>query len=102
MRFWVAVTRNESESDDRLKRTAAGDRIAFYSPRPRQSFTSIGEFKESGVDVLSRGEAPVKPLIDTLDFIRDKKSWGAFFRRGFFEISESDFHRIENAMVRLP
>jgi hypothetical protein len=103
MRFWVAVTRNsESESDDRLKRTAASDRIAFYSPRPKQSFTSIGELTDSRVNVLSRGDAPVRELIESLDFIRDKKQWGVYFRRGFFEIGESDFRKIESAMVPLP
>ena len=30
-----------------------------------------------------------------LDFIRDKRSWGVFFRRGFFEINESDFRTLE-------
>lgn len=99
MRFWVAVARNEGESDDRLKRTAASDRIAFYSPRPKQSFTSIGELTEGGLSVQSRGEAPVKSLIESLDFIRDKKNWGVFFRRGFFEISEADFRKIEKALA---
>jgi hypothetical protein len=103
MRFWVAVTRNgESESDDRLKRTASSDRIAFYSPRPKQSFTSIAELTGSSLNVVSRGEAPVKPLLESLDFIRDKKQWGVYFRRGFFEIGEADFRKIESAIVRLP
>ena len=98
MRFWIAVARNEGESDDRLKRTAANDRIAFYSPRPRRSFTSIGELTEGGLNMQSRGEAPVKPLIESLDFIRDKKQWGVYFRRGFFEIGEADFRKIESAI----
>ena len=99
MRFWIAVTRNEGESDDRLKRTAANDRISFYSPRPKRSFTAIGEFTDSGLNVLARGEAPVQPLIESLDFIREKKQWGVYFRRGFFEISEADFRRIEEALA---
>jgi EVE domain len=102
MKFWVAVARNEAESDERLKRTSAGDRVVFYSPRPKQSFTSIGELAGSALNVLSRGEVPVKPLLESLDFIRDKKQWGVFFRRGFFEVSEKDFQTIESAMVRLP
>ena len=102
MRFWIAVTRQESETDDRLKRTSPNDRISFYSPRPKQSFTAIGELTDSGVKMLSRAEVPVKSLIESLEFIRDKKSWGVFFRRGFFEISEADFRKIETAMVRAP
>jgi len=100
MRFWVAVSRSgESEGDDRFKRTAPEDRIACYSPRPKQSFTRIVDGERNGV---ASGDAAVKPLIESLDFIRDKQQWGVYFRRGFFEISESDFARIESAMVRLP
>jgi hypothetical protein len=99
MRFWIAVTRSQGESDDRLKRTAANDRISFYSPRPKRSFTAIGECTESGLNVLARGEAPIQSLIESLDFIRDKKQWGVYFRRGFFEISEADFRRIEEALA---
>jgi len=43
-------------------------------------------------------EAAVRPLIEQLDFIPNKKSWGIVFRRGFFEISERDFGVIEAAM----
>jgi limonene-1,2-epoxide hydrolase len=96
MRFWVAVARNESESDDRLKRTAPEDRIAVYAPRPKQSFTRIIDID---ANVLATGEAAVKPLIESLDFVRDKQQWGVFFRRGFFEISEKDFRTIESAMA---
>ena len=42
--------------------------------------------------------APIQPLIEHLDFITNKKSWGFPFRRGFFEIGESDFRRIAAAM----
>ena len=96
MRFWVAVARNESESDDRLKRTAPEDRIAYYSPRPQQSFTRI---VDGNLTVQTSGAAPVQSLIESLDFIRDKHQWGVFFRRGFFQISESDFRKIEQAMA---
>ena len=95
MNFWVAVARNESESDDRLKRTSPEDRIAYYSPRPKQSFTRI---VDGHLNDLVSGEAAVKPLIESLDFIRDKQQWGVFFRRGFFQISEEDFRRIEHAL----
>ena len=35
--------------------------------------------------------AEIKPLIESLDFITNKRSWGFPFRRGLFEISRSDF-----------
>ena len=103
MRFWIAVSRgDESAPDDRLARTTADDRIAFYSPRPRQCFTAIariGGGAKREVHSLVRGEAAVQPLLESLDFIRDKKSWGVFFRRGFFEISEADFRRTKEALA---
>ncbi len=34
------------------------------------------------------------PLIESLDFIRNKKSWRFVFRRGLFEIGEDDFQKI--------
>ena len=96
MRFWVAVARNEAGSDDRMKRTAPEDRIAYYTPRPQQSFTRI---VDGNLNVCATGAAPVRSLIDSLDFIRDKHQWDVFFRRGFFEIPESDFRKIEEAMT---
>ena len=93
----------------RLKRLSKGDRIVFYSPRTDQRFTAIGEVIDEvpfEVDAAWRrqmkffpaGEVPVQPLIEQLEFIRNKKSWGVVFRRGFFEIGESDFQKIEAAM----
>jgi EVE domain len=105
-----------------LKRMAKGDRIVFYSPRteldggaPLQSFTALGEIADDEpyqvemttdfhpwrrrVTFSASEEAPIRPLIESLDFIRNKKSWGFVFRRGLFEISEADFHTIERAMT---
>ena len=107
--------------ESRLKRLAKGDRIVFYSPRteyqagaPPQKFTAIAEVVDDApyqvevvpefkpwrrqVKFLSGSEAPVQTLIEDLDFIRNKKSWGFTFRRGFFEIDEADFNRIAAAM----
>ena len=95
MRFWVAVARNEGENDDRFKRTAPEDRIACYTPRPQQSFTRI---VDGNLNIQASGAAPAKTLIESLDFIRNKQQWGVYFRRGFFEIPESDFRKIEAAL----
>lgn len=100
----------------RLQRLTKGDRVVFYSPRterdggePVQRFTAIGEVLddapfEAGAALRRRmsyaaaAEAPVHPLIEQLEFISNKKSWGVAFRRGFFEIAERDFERIADAM----
>lgn len=50
------------------------------------------------LEFLRAEEAPIKPLIEELTFIRNKSSWGFVFRRGLFEIPEEDFRRIAAAM----
>lgn len=105
-----------------LKRMAKGDRIVFYSPRtelgggePLQAFTAIGTIADDApfqvemtpdfhpwrrkVVFATSEEVPIRPLIESLDFIRNKKSWGFVFRRGLFAIEERDFQTIEQAMT---
>ncbi len=114
-------TQAHHDKDSRLKRLSKGDGIVFYSPRtefkagePLQRFTAIGEIVDDApyqvetdpdsrpwrrrVKFLATEEAPIQPLIEQLEFIRNKKSWGFTFRRGFFEIGESDFKTIARAM----
>ena len=105
-----------------LKRLAKGDGIIFYSPRtalepgaaPLQQFTAIGQIVDDEpfqveitedfrpwrrrVEFTEAREVPIRPLIDELEFIRNKTSWGFVFRRGLFEIPSADFARIEGAM----
>jgi len=109
-----------------LERMRAGDGFAFYSPRtaypdgpPLQAFTAIGRIRDGivyqaaqagpgdgfapfrlGVDYLQAHEAPIKPLIEGLSFIRSKAHWGAAFRFGFLRVPEADFARIAAAMGR--
>lgn len=96
MRYWVHVRNDINEP--RMKRLTTGDRVAFYSPRPEQCFSAIGEVGEGSVDRRACS-APIQPLIESLDFIRDKNQWGWTFRRGFFEISEADFRKIEGSSL---
>ncbi|HKR65598.1 MAG TPA: EVE domain-containing protein [Thermoanaerobaculia bacterium] len=114
-------TQADHGDDKRLRRLASGDAIVFYSPRAAmqagekvQSFTAIGTIADDApvqVDVSPDfrpwrravafkpcSETPIQPLLEQLDFIRDKKQWGFPFRRGLFEIAESDFRTIERAM----
>jgi predicted RNA-binding protein len=114
-------TQADHGGNTRLKRLTKGDRIIFYSPRTEfqagqtlQRFTGIAEVLDEApyeVDVtpefkpwrrqvrfLSCSDAEVKPLIEELAFIGNKKSWGVAFRRGFFEIAEADYAKIAEAM----
>jgi predicted RNA-binding protein len=105
-----------------LKRMKPDDWVIFYSPKETmdgdqkcQSFTAIGQaldeeiyqFKMSedftpfrrNVNFLKSREVSILPLIESLDFIKNKKSWGFPFRTGFFEIEEDDFKKISKEML---
>jgi hypothetical protein len=106
-----------------LKRLTNGDRVVFYSPRtdypdgdPLQRFTAIGSIVDDEpfqvemapdfrpwrrrVKFESCVETPIHPLVESLEFIRNKKSWGVVFRRGLFEIPANDFAKIAAAMAK--
>jgi hypothetical protein len=114
-------TQADHGDDKRLKRIAKGDAIVFYSPRTDfpdgeklQLFTAIGDVLDEAPYEVEMApdfkpwrrklafreckEAPVQPLIEHLSFIPDKKRWGFPFRRGLFEINQSDFETIARAM----
>jgi predicted RNA-binding protein len=52
------------------------------------------------VDFLPCTETPIKPMIDKLDFIEDKRRWGYKFRFGVFRIDDHDLDAIRSAMTR--
>ena len=104
-----------------LQRLRAGDGLVMYSPRteypdgePLQRFTAIGvvvtgevyqvemtpSFKPYRVDVrfLRCREAPIRPLLEQLSFIKNKTRWGAAFRYGHVKIPAADFRLIARAM----
>lgn len=104
-----------------LKRLSADDWIIYYSPKysmtssaPLQAFTAVGRvlnddiqqwqqtetFKpfRKEIDYLQALPAAIRPLLGELSFIEDPKSWGLVFRRGFFEITGTDFKLIVQAM----
>lgn len=115
-------TQADHGKSTRLKRLAKGDGLVFYSPRTLilggdkvQAFTAIAHVVGDDVYQVkvtrdfhpwrksiafeSHVEAPIRPLIDELLFIQDKKRWGFPFRRGLFEIPEQDFSTIARAMA---
>jgi hypothetical protein len=104
-----------------LRRIAAGDRIAYYSPRSQmrhgasvKSFTALGIVEDDAiyqvemapgfcpfrrrVAYLDGVAAPILPLLDALDFTRGERSWGYAFRWGLLEVSESSIAIIAAAM----
>ena len=106
-----------------LRRMAAGDWVIIYSPKPTmngteplQAFTAIGQLADDEVYQHKMSEdfipyrrnvnssrctqIPILPLVNELDFIPNKKSWGYPFRFGFFEINGHDFGLIKTHMLK--
>jgi hypothetical protein len=104
-----------------IRRLAAGDWIAYYSPRsemgtgtPIRAFTALGRIKQGGpyevdlgqgfvptrrnVSFLKVTPAAIEPLIDRLEFIRNKTNWAYHFRFGIVSISRTDCELIAHAL----
>ena len=104
-----------------LKRMQVGDGIIYYSPKlefekdiPCQEFTAVGFVSGEEVYAYDMGNGfipfrrnirylnaksiSIKPFIEKLNFIKNKKQWGYSFRFGAFEISADDFQLISEAM----
>ncbi len=105
-----------------LKRMSVNDWVICYSPKqsyagnePCQAFTAIGQVADDmvyqhkmnddftpyrrNINYYACTEAPIIPMIENLDFIKNKKQWGYQFRFGFFEIPEADLKLIKSKMV---
>jgi EVE domain len=109
----------------RLKRIKPGDRVVYYSPAVTlggsdklQAFTAIGSVNDREPYVFDMGEgfapcrrdviwakakeAPIRPLLDRLEFAAGKPNWGYQLRFGLFPISAKDFRLIAKAMGAAP
>lgn len=105
-----------------LRRMSKGDFVVYYSgkqtlgkPGKCQEFTALGKvldddtysFKVSenfcpsrrNIEFLLSEDTSILPLINDLEFIQSKKSWGYPFRIGFFEINQHDFDLISTQML---
>ncbi len=106
-----------------LKRLKPGDKMLFYSPKtsldngePLKSFTAVATIKDDEVyradmsddfhpfrknaEYEDCDDVRIEPLIEDLNFIRNKKSWGFMFRFGLFEIKKHDFDLIYSIMKK--
>lgn len=107
-----------------LKKLQIGDRLIFYSPKtslqdgkPVQAFTAVAKIKDDNIyrvivhenfqpyrrnaEYENCREVQIKPLIEQLEFITNKKHWGFKFRSGLFEINQHDFELIYGLMKNL-
>jgi hypothetical protein len=99
-----------------------GDWLIYYSPRisldsteQLQAFTALGQIADDEiyqveesqtfkpfrrrVKYLQVVDADIGPLIPSLSFIKNKKSWGYAFRYGLVEIPKIDFDLISSKMM---
>ena len=106
---------------DLMSKPSKGDWIIFYSAKdnfengkPLQKFTAVGQVVDEApyqpdvkenfkpyrrnVDFKKVKETAIRPLLEQLTFIKNKKSWGFYLISGFREISKEDFHIIKSAM----
>lgn len=104
-----------------LRRLKPNDWVVYYSPTATfggkdklQSFTAIGQMKEGEPYQVDMGNgfcpfrrdvfffeshaALITPLLNQLDFTKNKKNWGYPFRFGLIAISEHDMRVIACAM----
>lgn len=104
-------------------RPAQGDRVVYYAPRtdvdgpPCQAFVALGTVTDAAPQQRDLGgfqpwvrqvawepvtPAPIRPLLEALSFIPDKRGWGMVFRRGLFRVPPVDFAVIEAALRGAP
>ncbi|MBN9218184.1 MAG: EVE domain-containing protein [Mesorhizobium sp.] len=104
-----------------LRRIRPGDGIVYYSPTTilgqkdgLQAFTAIGTVRDGepyqgemgggftpfrhDVEWAAAEEAPIKPLLERLEFTAGKLNWGYQLRFGLFQVSAADFALIAQAM----
>ncbi len=103
-----------------IKRVQPGDWVTYYAPtlimggkEKCQSFISFGivepgdpyAFDMGGfvpfrrnVRYLEAVETPIAPLLDSFEFVEDRRRWGYKFRFGLFSISNHDMQLIAKAM----
>lgn len=105
-----------------LKRMRKGDFVIYYSGKQFlgktykcQEFTAIGKVKDDDVyqfqmtsdfcpsrrniEFFESKDISILPVINSLDFIQNKKSWGYPLRFGFLEINQYDFELISSQML---
>jgi hypothetical protein len=116
------ITQSGHGKEAPLKKMKKDDWIIFYSPKQSfdeneklQTVTAIGQLPDDKIYQFEMSstfhpfrrkvvfkkakEISILPLIEKLDFIKDKKHWGFMFRFGLFEISQKDFLTISQVML---
>ncbi len=106
---------------DFISKPSKRDWVIFYSSKdkfekgkPLQKFTAIGQVVDEepyqpntdsnfnpyrrNVKFKNCSEVEIRPILEQLSFIKNKKKWGFYLISGFREIQKEDFTVIKNAM----
>ncbi len=96
------------------------DWVIYYSSKDKdgkayQKFTAIGQVDDKEpfqvtisadfkpwrrkINYYSVNELEIRPILDDLNFITNRKKWGLHLMSGFVEIKESDFKLIAEQML---
>lgn len=103
-----------------LSKPRQGDGVVFYSPKKVlgntskkntvMCFTAIGHFSDDKIQIDNEfhrrrvsyakngRDLEIKPLLEKLNFIKNKTKWGIEVRNGMREIPEQDFMYIRDLM----
>ena len=107
---------------DLISEPAKNDWLVFYSAKdkyengkPLQKFTALGQvideepFQEHDAEKFKPwrravkfkkvSETEIRPLLEQLSFIKNKKKWGFYLIGGFRELPKADFETIRDAMT---
>ena len=107
---------------DHVSKMSKNDWFVYYSSKDKfeegkayQQFTAIGQITDDepyqpdtktnfkpfrrNAEYVTSHDAEIKPLLEKLDFIKNKKRWGFYLIGGFREISKEDFEIIKHAMI---
>jgi hypothetical protein len=90
-------SKTEFRDGERLQSFTAVGQIMDDEPYQVEMSEGFTPFRRKVSFVVCK-EAPIRPLLDDLEFVPDKKKWGFPFQRGLFMIEKSDFVRIVKAM----
>ena len=88
--------------------------MTYGKKDPYQKFTALGQLVDEDIYQFDMGggftpfrrrihyfvtqDAPIRPLLPRLSFIKNKEKWGAVFRYGLLSIPREDFEIIAAAM----
>ena len=101
-------------------------RVSYPDGEPLKQFTAVGRIADDEVFQVTQGPTmrgpagdflpwrrrvdwdhdavatPIRPLLDALDFTRDRAGWGYQLRRGVIELTRHDFELIRRQMRPSP